>query len=277
MSLRFVAAPSGLAPDVLGVVVHRAAAPAMLPLPAHALAIFTVVLQGSLRCGAHTLQAGQTAVQGSATAARMHHASADLVCASVLCRASVLPRLTGQPAHLFTDVMLPDQALAAAPPLERCAGWVAAGAAGDEPLALELLAWIAGGLAAARAPTSHARRFAATLADWQPMRPGTTVLPVPTGWSERGWQRACREELGVSPKFLQRLARLHASIRQQGGGAPRPWAEHAVDAGFSDQAHLARDYRTLSGQAPVRGLAAGRASEPLRLSAATLAPRFFSA
>ena len=55
--------------------------------------------------------------------------------------------------------------------------------------------------------------------------------------------------------------------------ADRPvrWAEHALDAGFSDQAHLAREYRQLAGLPPSRG----QGVEGLQLSAHALAPRFF--
>ena len=53
-----------------------------------------------------------------------------------------------------------------------------------------------------------------------------------------------------------------------------PLAEHAVGAGFFDQAHMAREYRLLTGMAPGRSLADEGAATAL--GASQLAPRFFA-
>jgi transcriptional regulator GlxA family with amidase domain len=95
------------------------------------------------------------------------------------------------------------------------------------------------------------------------------------GWGERQWQRACQAELGVSPKFLLRLNRLHASVRSRMACRAEPLVQHAVDAGFFDQAHMAREYRLLAGLAPRESLARA-AGAATALGASQLAPRFFS-
>jgi AraC-like DNA-binding protein len=104
--------------------------------------------------------------------------------------------------------------------------------------------------------------------------------PAPEGWHERRWQRACKMQLGVTPKLVQRLVRLHRSARQSlAPGAPHDplfrWSDHALDAGYCDQAHLLKDYRELAGVAPRRDASAqgGSRLRVLQLGAGDLAPR----
>lgn len=270
--MNFVPAPAHLAPWVLGVSVLRAGGPVAFALPAHALATLTVVLQGqlswadapSVRWGAGALWAA-----GSATQARLLTGSADLVCASLLCRASVLPLLTGEPAHVFSDGEVPVQAFGRLD-LEAMCRMPLAGA--DLRVAEAFFAMVAQRLRHARALRASAARFGAALAGWQ------ALAGPPEGWSSRQWQRACQAELGVTPKLLQRLARLHASVRAQQALPPASWAEHALRCGFYDQAHMAREYRLLAGVTPGRSLAAAAQAPPaLQLGATQVAPRFFSA
>ncbi len=66
--------------------------------------------------------------------------------------------------------------------------------------------------------------------------------------------RLFREHVGVPPKLFARLRRFEElQMRVLGGG--RSWAELATELGFSDQAHLGREVRALSGHTPT-GLAA---------------------
>jgi AraC-like DNA-binding protein len=73
------------------------------------------------------------------------------------------------------------------------------------------------------------------------------------GLGERQLERRCRALLGLSPKQMQRITRLHgllsAALRQQ----RLPDADAALAAGYYDQSHLARDARLLTG-APLREL-----------------------
>ncbi len=272
--LRFVPAPADLRPDVLGVVVLRAQRPTPVTTPAHATAMFTVVLQGALRaeaCAPVALPPGRLAGVASATEARTAFADAGTVAATLVCRATLLPRLWGEPAHTFARGPFEVPPSMQARWAQRAIG-ADASAASDASLAAALFAEARGWVRNARAPRATGLRFASALAGWAALGDASSRAAPPEGWSHRTWQRACQEELGVTPKLLLRLARLHASVRRQSRAA-RPWAQHALDLGFSDQAHLARDYRLLAGVAPSRA-----ASDPaLQLGAQILAPRFFAA
>ena len=58
--------------------------------------------------------------------------------------------------------------------------------------------------------------------------------------------------VGVSPKKLSRIARLHAVLTRLADprAAPVSWGMLAIEAGFSDQAHLIREFRQLVGTTP---------------------------
>lgn len=72
------------------------------------------------------------------------------------------------------------------------------------------------------------------------------------GWSERSLQRHVRDQNGLSPKQVEQRRRVrHAyALMQQG----LPLAEAAVAAGYSDQAHMTRDFGLLAGITPARVL-----------------------
>lgn len=70
------------------------------------------------------------------------------------------------------------------------------------------------------------------------------------GLGERRLQQLFFAHVGVSFRAYTRLARLHACLRLLRGMATVRWADVAVDAGFSDQAHLAKEFRALCGLSP---------------------------
>jgi AraC-like DNA-binding protein len=74
----------------------------------------------------------------------------------------------------------------------------------------------------------------------------TFELPV------RRLQRLFADYVGVSPKWVMRRARLHdAALRAEQGG-PVDWGLLAADLGYSDQAHLTRDFTATIGEPPAR-------------------------
>ncbi len=74
----------------------------------------------------------------------------------------------------------------------------------------------------------------------------TLELPV------RRLQRLFADYVGVSPKWVMRRARLHdAALRAEHGG-PVDWGALAADLGYSDQAHLTRDFTATIGEPPAR-------------------------
>lgn len=67
------------------------------------------------------------------------------------------------------------------------------------------------------------------------------------GLGERQLERRCRAVLGLTPKQMQRITRLHGVLAQSLRLQRVPGAEAALAAGYSDQSHLARDARLLAG------------------------------
>ncbi|BCG81274.1 helix-turn-helix domain-containing protein [Mesorhizobium sp. 113-3-3] len=68
--------------------------------------------------------------------------------------------------------------------------------------------------------------------------------------SERTLRRRFEESFGYGPKTLDRILRFHRyrCLRQTSSDAST--AMLAVEAGYSDQAHLIRESRRLSGATP---------------------------
>ncbi|MFI6783785.1 DUF6597 domain-containing transcriptional factor [Micromonospora sp. NPDC050276] len=65
----------------------------------------------------------------------------------------------------------------------------------------------------------------------------------------RRLQRLFTEHVGVGPKWVIRRYRLQEAVEQAAGG-PQNWAELAADLGYSDQAHLVRDFTAVAGVSP---------------------------
>jgi transcriptional regulator GlxA family with amidase domain len=65
------------------------------------------------------------------------------------------------------------------------------------------------------------------------------------GLTERTLHRRCVAAFGYGPKTLARILRLQRAL--DAARARVPFAQVAVDAGYADQAHLAREVRALAG------------------------------
>ncbi|MET8353666.1 MULTISPECIES: AraC family transcriptional regulator [unclassified Micromonospora] len=65
----------------------------------------------------------------------------------------------------------------------------------------------------------------------------------------RRLQRLFTEYVGVGPKWVIRRYRLQEAVEQAAGG-PLNWAGLAADLGYSDQAHLVRDFTAVAGVSP---------------------------
>ncbi|MGO4212333.1 helix-turn-helix domain-containing protein [Terriglobus sp. 2YAB30_2] len=76
------------------------------------------------------------------------------------------------------------------------------------------------------------------------------------GMSERALERAFLREVGVRPKMLSRLARLeHVCELWDRGHSLTDVAQHA---GYTDQPHMVRDFRDLTGASPRRVFSSGQ-------------------
>jgi AraC-like DNA-binding protein len=86
-----------------------------------------------------------------------------------------------------------------------------------------------------------------------------------SGLSERQLRRRFEAEVGYGPATLARVLRFQRFLRAADDAGPGDsLARLAADAGYADQAHLAREAKRLSGLAPSALLAAGAgpAGEP---------------
>ncbi|WP_235431156.1 helix-turn-helix domain-containing protein [Rhodococcus aetherivorans] len=76
---------------------------------------------------------------------------------------------------------------------------------------------------------------------------GASVAEVATsmGWSARRLHRHALRVYGYGPKTLARVLRFRRAVGLARAG--RSFSDVAAECGFSDQAHLAREVRALSG------------------------------
>lgn len=75
------------------------------------------------------------------------------------------------------------------------------------------------------------------------------------GWSHKRLIASFCHQVGVTPKAAARLVRFEGVLADIGGGRPVRWDRVAADAGYADQAHLTREFRTFTGTTPTRWLA----------------------
>lgn len=77
-------------------------------------------------------------------------------------------------------------------------------------------------------------------------------LAAGSALSVRSLQRLLRYRVGVGPKWLLRLFRLHDAADRLASGAPLDQATFARALGYYDQAHFVRDFVALTGCPPAR-------------------------
>lgn len=148
----------------------------------------------------------------------------------------LLPQITAEPAEAARIGLL---ARALEHVLERVAGQAAG----------------TGRIRAAREVTAAAR-----LAETDRSVRRLTDLCQATGIGVRTLQRMFLQHAGVSPAWVIRRYRLLEAAEAVRDGAQVSWAQVAADLGYSDQAHLTRDFRAAIGRTP----AAYAQSQPSR-------------
>ncbi len=70
------------------------------------------------------------------------------------------------------------------------------------------------------------------------------------GLSHRAFIARFRDEVGLAPKRYLRIVRFQQALHAIRGGGTVSLAAHAAQAGYSDQAHLCRDFLELAGVTP---------------------------
>lgn len=69
-------------------------------------------------------------------------------------------------------------------------------------------------------------------------------------WSRKHLAARFREEVGLTPKTVARIARFDRARAMAASGAASGWADLAAACGYADQAHLVREYAALAGATP---------------------------
>lgn len=75
--------------------------------------------------------------------------------------------------------------------------------------------------------------------------PSVAAMGAATGMTPRALQRWFARHVGMPPRAYLRLLRFQGAFETLPGEASL--AGHAADSGFADQAHMAREFRTLAG------------------------------
>jgi AraC-like DNA-binding protein len=107
---------------------------------------------------------------------------------------------------------------------------------------------------APRQPTPAARRAGAIVAHTA-AQPGITRvddLARAFDLTMRQLQRLFADYVGVGPKWVIRRHRLHEAATRAASGTPLDLGALAADLGYSDQAHLTRDFAGMIGVPPSR-------------------------
>jgi AraC-like DNA-binding protein len=77
-----------------------------------------------------------------------------------------------------------------------------------------------------------------------------SALAKEIGWSRKHLTGRFRSELGLAPKPFARMLRFHQACRLARTGTARDWAGIAAESGYSDQAHLVREFIVMAGESP---------------------------
>lgn len=155
------------------------------------------------------------------------------------------PAVFGVPAHELRDLRVP---LADLWPADQVRELAKRAAAAEEPgrVADLLEETAAARLRRDTGPNAvrHAGRTAAVAAALARGRPVAEVARA-VALSERQLHRLSLDAFGYGPKTLTRVLRLVRALDLARSGVP--YAEVAVRAGYADQAHLAREVKSLAG------------------------------
>jgi AraC-like DNA-binding protein len=73
-----------------------------------------------------------------------------------------------------------------------------------------------------------------------------------TGYSPRHFVALFREAVGLTPKHYYRIKRFIAVLQDLASSDPEDLADLATSAGYSDQAHLTREFREFAGVTPTQ-------------------------
>ncbi|MFF3217046.1 helix-turn-helix domain-containing protein [Streptomyces sp. NPDC002886] len=116
------------------------------------------------------------------------------------------------------------------------------------------------------AESSGARTSEPLRRAWGELAGSGGVLPVAelarrTGRGRRSLEYLFREQIGLTPKTAARVLRFQRALRLVNHGG-RPLADVATTCGFSDQAHMNREFKAMTGRPPRQFLSERGAAPP---------------
>jgi AraC-like DNA-binding protein len=76
------------------------------------------------------------------------------------------------------------------------------------------------------------------------------LIAARLGWSRKHLVSRFREEVGLGPKTVARIARFGRAQAMAARGGETGWADIAAACGYADQAHLIREFTALAGSTP---------------------------
>lgn len=117
-----------------------------------------------------------------------------------------------------------------------------------EVLGAGLLGVAAGGAPTGRSPRGLVRAALNTIEADPAARIGALVARSGVSW--RVFTETFEEEVGLAPKLYQRVRRLQAALRELRRSPDAGLADLAAGAGYADQAHLWREFRSLGEVTP---------------------------
>lgn len=85
---------------------------------------------------------------------------------------------------------------------------------------------------------------------WREQPPSVDALARELGVTRQHLRRLFRDHVGIGPKELARVARVHRAIERLGSARRGDLAGVATEIGFFDQAHMNRDFREIAGATP---------------------------
>jgi AraC-like DNA-binding protein len=186
---------------------------------------------------------GEVLVAGPDTRAHLTPVAAGAAYVAVRFAPGAGPTLLGVPGHELRDERIPLAGLWSAGQVRQLADRL--DTAPDRPAVLQA------------AVTERLRRIdppdpvVTAVAARQRAGESVAATAAQIGWSERQLHRRCLAAFGYGPKTLARILRFRRALGLARAGVP--FAEVALQSGYADQAHLAREVRSLAG-APLGAL-----------------------
>jgi len=101
-----------------------------------------------------------------------------------------------------------------------------------------------------QSPRSESLAFAWSALDRSRGRIRIAEIGDQLGWSRRRLVETFRRALGLPPKAVARIMRFDHALAIWKADPTTPWIEVAQTAGYTDQAHLSREVRSLAGHTP---------------------------